>query len=134
MVSFPTIQLPAAVTSASPRTLLTTSIVVSSTLTALTLLSYQSLRRRTLRELLRKDVQRSLNKDEFALRDEGYPEPDGRDAALLAEGGVQGFDGREGGSSSGAPRSSNGKRQFSEEIIREQVRNPNVERHYPRGR
>lgn len=120
MVSFPTLQLPAAVTSASPRTLLTTSVIVSSTLTALTLLSFQSLRRRTLRESLRKDVQRSLNKDEYALRDEGFPEPDGRDAALLAEGGVPGLDGREGGSSSsGAPKI--GKKQFSEELIREQV-------------
>jgi len=125
MVSFPTLQLSAAVTSASPRTLLTTSIVVSSTLTALTLLSYQSLRRRTLRESLRKDVQRSLNKEEFALQDEGFPERDGRDAKLLAEGGVQGFDGRDGGSSgSSAPRSAAGKKQFSEELIREQVRHP----------
>lgn len=126
MVSFPTLHLPAAVASASPRTLITTSVVLSSTLTALTLLSYQTLRRKTLREGLRKDVQLSLDRDAYALHpDGGFPEPDGRDAALLADGGVQELDGRDGlaGGSSLERRTGGGsKKKFSEELIREQVR------------
>lgn len=115
------VSLPTSVSSASPRTLITASVVLSSTLTALSIVSFQALRRKSLRESLRKDVALSLTKDDLRIQHDGYPEPDGRDAQLLADGGIMQVDGRDGGSDA-AGQTGGKKKKFSEELVREQVR------------
>jgi hypothetical protein len=115
------VSLPSSVSSASPRTLITASVVLSSTLTALSIVSFQALRRKSLRESLRRDVALSLTKDDLRIQHDGYPEPDGRDAQLLADGGIMQVDGREVGSDA-AGQAGGKKKKFSEELVREQVR------------
>lgn len=127
--------LPSSITSPSPRTVLATTAVLSASLGALSLFSYQALRRSTRREALRKSVKRSVGRQSSWFGDDRdlsgvLPDDVGADGAgdgeavgLGMEGSGSGDKREEGLGRQGGRRRD---RPYSEELIREQVR-PSVQ-------